>query len=226
MLGRPNLPRYNCESFRLHFKIKLPKTVADELLNGSIQYKDLEQRSVALYGKTYQVRFERRAGPRKSTVSVSETIFRVEPDVYEVSLIITHRDRGKPPKKLVTPDHLMNLLEENSTDKAVAINVEATYVFNRAEGWSTDGIGLPIPLDPPLRIVRGMPFNQIDGATFTHVEDDAIPERVQVDLTHRGQIVLDISLQRELIINRRTVSSLLRDGHRLSSGFVDKEEVL
>ena len=120
----------------------------------------------------------------------------------------------------------MNLIAKNAVDQDVEIHAEASYRYAKADGWSADVIGFPLPLKPRWSIVRGMPFTHVEGATLTHVVGGKTSERLNINLAHEGQIMLDISLQRTAKINERTFRSLLRDGHRLSSGVLSREDVL
>ena len=226
MLGRPNLLRHHCELFHLDFQVRLPKSAGDEALQGSTQYTGPEDRSLTFYGSRYKAAFEKGIGPKNSTVSVVATIEQIEPSTYRVVLHFAQEDISKPPREIASPDRLMNLIGKSALDQDVDIRAEATYVYDRADGWSVDVMEFPLPLKPQWSVVRGMPFTHIEGATFTHVVGGKTSERLSVNLAREGQIILDIGLYRSAKINQRTIRSLLRDGHRLSSGVVSREDVL
>lgn len=216
MLGRPNLSRDYCDRLSVMFYVKLPLSIGEAVQNGSISYTDAEEQEVAFYGKTYL------AG--ESQVVVEARVFRHEQQGNHVNILFINESRGKPPKNIKSPDKLMNLILDNALGQRVDINAFFTYRYNLSDGWNSDPIGLPMPLDQPWRLARGMVLTHIEGVTFRHEMEDKVPERVDISLTPEGNIVHEIQLQREKEISQGMIRSLIREGRRLSSSLVEKVE--
>ena len=214
MLGRPNLARDNCDRISVQFNVSLPEAIGAEATAGSVVYQDQEGRDVTLYGKIYS----------QNSVVLETLIFRAEQDNYFVNSLYIRESRNRPPKTVKSPDHLMDLILANASGQVTETHTYGIYRYKIVDGWNSDPVALPISLDEPWRIVRGMPFTRIDGMSLSHESNDKILERVDIELSEEGEIIHTIPLHRERQISKSMIRGLIREGRRLSSGLVERED--
>ena len=216
MLGRPNLPRLHCTSFRVYFHVHLSPSVAEEVFRGTVVYETDEGRRTAYFGKLYHA--------DGGTPHVAEaTIYLYEEGNYHVTLYLGLEDRDKPPNEIKSPDKLMNLLRTNGPAETGEISVNAEYTYAGSEGWRTHA-PLPIEFPRPMKLGRGLKFTHFDGMRLTNVEDGKSVDVVDIKHTDQGDYIHQIGLRRRRAFSERMIGSLLREGARLSLSLMVLEE--
>ena len=215
MLGRPNLSRLHCTRFRVYFHVKLPPSVAEAVFQETLIRESADGTQTAIFGKFYH------ASGVPHVIDAS--IYLYGENNYHVTLSFLQENRGRPPKLILSPDRLMSLILGNGVSEADTINVYATYSYENSEGW-TSVLGLPSPFNEPLRPGRGIRFTHLDGYRFSNVREGRAQEWIDIKYTDQGELVHEIGLRRHRVISEGMVRGLLREGARLSSVFVTKQE--
>lgn len=215
MLGRPNLLRLHCSSFRVYFHVNLPASTAQEVFQSTYVHETDAGRQTAIYGKLYH------AG---GVSHIAETtIYQYQDTNYHVTLYLGLEDRGKPPRDIKPPEKLMTLLLANGPTEAGMVNVYATYSYLASDGWRS-APPLPFPFPEPLRVARGFRFTHVDGWRLSNVEDGRSVDWIDIKHTHQGEYTHEIGLRRNRAFSEGMIRSLLREGARLSSSLVHLEE--
>lgn len=215
MLGRPNLPRLHCTSFRVYFHVHLSPSVAEEVFQSTYSYETDEGMRTAYFGKLYH------AGGIPHVAEA--TIYAYEDDDHHVTLNLELEDRGKPPSHIKPPAILMKILSANPPADNIDIVINASYEYSGSDGWRTSA-PLPIEFPEPLKFGRGWKFTHFDGMRLTNVEDGKSVDIVDVKHTDQGDYTLEIGLRRRRAFSERMIGSLLREGARLPSNLMVFEE--
>ena len=195
--------------------MSLSPSAARRIFEGSLVSVSPDGRETAVYGKTY------RASGIEHVVDAS--IYLHSPNDYHVTFYIGQENRGKPPRVIKPPEHLMSSILENVGGTEVAVNVYATYNYASSEGWQS-GLVIPFEFESPLRLSRGVQFTHISGYHLSNIKNDVAQEWVDVNITEDGVIVHEIALRRRRVISKGILGGLLKEGNRMSSRLVHRLE--
>ena len=215
MIGRPNLERYQCRRFQVVFHLDIPDDLSAMALEGSFNYKDRLGLNSSIYGKAYQA--------NQTPYAVDGLIRKLDGQEHHLSFTISRIGGAKPPPEIQNPDGLLSLAADIASGDPVAITMNGTFAYSPDLRWESL-IGLPFELPEPFSPRRGMVFTHLDGVRYVNLEDDVVKDSIEIGIGGDGDILHYVRLNRAGIIDRRLMGGLLREGARISSGFVNQEK--
>jgi hypothetical protein len=174
LFRRLNLRSLHCEEFTILTHIKISSNLANRIIAAYRGRVTPNTPRSAVYGTTYTVN----KIPHAVRVDVRE-----EGKVYHVEFTYEEQKRPKPPKRIKSPQLLIDFLNEEPQDIELACFADFAY---KQDEWQ-------LLIEVPMAIVSDKeskePFTHIEGIEFSRREESHVQYSVEIGKLENGTIL-------------------------------------